>query len=177
MILKTLVLLALLASPQDDDPFGIPGEGLEVELISTSVEPAEAKIGEVVHVKLGVRIKEGWHYNSITIDPSKGTPAFFELDKKVPARPVGKIIEPEPEDWNFFGNKLPVHKGTIELSLPIRITGEAKEGDLTLSGRLGGQVCAEVCPQAQKGLCVRLRSVLVGGGACGWTVPLMGEAD
>ena len=145
MILKTLVLLALLASPQDDDPFGIPGEGLEVELTSTSVEPAEAKIGEVVHVRLGVQVKEGWHYYSLTADPESTIPAFFEIDKGGPAEAAGDLIEPKPKSWDFFGTVYPVHEGSFEISLPVRLTGEAKEGEVTLSGRLGGQVCEEVC--------------------------------
>ncbi len=144
MITKALVLLALFCTPQEDG-FDFPGEGPEVEIVSTSIDPAEAKVGEVVQVKLGILIKEGWHYNSITIDPKKGTPAFFKLDKEVPGRVGGKIIEPKPKEWNFFGNKLPVHEGELELSLPILITGDAKEGDLVLSGILGGQVCKDVC--------------------------------
>ena len=145
MILKTLFLLALLASPQDDDPFGIPDEGAEVQITSIAVEPAEAKIGEVVHVKLGVEVLEGWHYYSLTADPESTIPAFFEIDKGGPAEAAGDLIEPKPKPWDFFGTVYPVHEGSFEISLPVRLTGEAKEGEVTLSGRLGGQVCEEVC--------------------------------
>ena len=76
MILKTLFLLALLASPQDEDPFGIPDEGAEVQITSIAVEPAEAKIGEVVHVKLGVEVREGWKFYSILRTPRILFPHF-----------------------------------------------------------------------------------------------------
>ena len=99
----------------------------------------------MVHVKLGVEVREGWHFYSITADPEETIPAFFEIDEGVPAEAAGELIEPKPKPWEFFGTVYPVHAGTFELSLPIRLTGEAKEGELTLSGQLGGQVCEEVC--------------------------------
>lgn len=161
MITHALVLAALLL-PLQDDPFGIPGEEAEVELTSTSIEPGEAKVGDVVQVKLGVRVKEGWHYYSCTADPKGTIPAYFELDESVPARPGGVIIEPTPKTWNFFGTDYPVHEGEFVLSLPVVITGDAKEGDIVLSGKLCGQVCEEVCLNVELPFRVSLK-VLPGG--------------
>lgn len=144
MITHALVLAALLL-PLQDDPFEIPGEEAEVGLVSTSVDPVEAKVGEVVRVKLSIRVREGWHFYSVTSDPGVSIPASFKLDEGVPAVAAGVLLEPKPKTWNFFGTDYPVHEGEVELSLPVRISGEAKEGKVVLSGRLLGQVCAEVC--------------------------------
>lgn len=104
-----------------------------------TVSPSEAKVGDVVKLTLTVQVDPGWHIYSAN-EPETKSEFDFE---GMPVKIDGKIEEPKPHSYKPKGldETYQIHEGKVTFVVPLRITPEAKPGELTLKGSVGPQVC------------------------------------
>lgn len=107
-----------------------------VEITGASLEPASGKPGDVVTLKVGVAIKEHWHLYGTK---SEITPATFEFPG-APVEIAGAVEEPPTGTWKQDGKDYPIHEGTVEFRIPLRLGRGATDG-MTIRGALTGQAC------------------------------------
>jgi len=134
-----------------------------------AVEPAQAKMGETVVVKVEVQIPDGWHIYSVS-KGSTGAATTFTV-RQGPFAPDGAPREPKPEHHReVYGNGMveeyDYHVGKVVFEVPLIVTGDAKPGDAKLVLNIHSMLCTmEACmPEADLELTAAVK-ILEGGQA------------
>jgi thiol:disulfide interchange protein DsbD len=134
--LLALLLLQDMPSAQDDDKGG-------TKLVSLKVQPAEAKVGQIIELTVTIEVDKDWHIYPANIPEMNKTEFAFD---EQPVVINGKIREPVPHDYTpKVGDKQKVHEGTVTFVVPIQIKEGNKPGDIEITGTVSGQVCQDLC--------------------------------
>ncbi|HQR39456.1 MAG TPA: cytochrome c biogenesis protein CcdA [Blastocatellia bacterium] len=110
---------------------------------TASVDRQDVRRGEVVYVDLQAQVAQGWHLYSMTTPPGGPKPTVFSLQPGTGFEAAGKALQPKPEtrfDENFQVDT-EQYEGTVSFRIPIRIAGDAVDGQLNLRGDVAYQVC------------------------------------
>lgn len=103
-------------------------------------EPAAAKAGTTVEVKLPLQLREGYHMNS-NMPPD---PYLIPLRLTWDSGPISaEIVYPKPElhKVEFSAEPLPVFSGKFELLTRFKVPASTQPGLVNIPGKLRYQAC------------------------------------
>ena len=105
------------------------------------LDPAPAKAGSNVEVKVPIQLRDGYHVNS------NKPPDPYLIPLRLTWEPgpfTGfEIVYPQPsmQKVDFFAGLLPVFSGRFELLTRFKVAASAQPGLVNLSGQLRYQAC------------------------------------
>ncbi len=98
--------------------------------------------GGTFDLSVTLDIEEAWHVYGI--GASEWIPTTFTLNRSVHGF-VGGVLKESPDahevDLIGDGVMIPVHEGTVTLTLPVDVADEIAAGEHTLTGTIGFQAC------------------------------------
>lgn len=108
-----------------------------------AAEPAVARPGEVVTLRLEARIEPPYHIYAAASTEGGMVPTSFSAAAGVET--LGNLREDQPDEHFDEGFGVPVltHQGTTVLRQPVRIPADAAPGKLALAGEVGYQACTD----------------------------------
>lgn len=116
-------------------------------VLSATVEPAEAKAGDVVTFKVTAKVADGWHIYQYKPNP-KGEVVkdtyfdFFELAGLKPAGDWTSSRKPIRKAEPAFGNEiLESFEGEVQWSLRLQVPSGTAPGAKALRTQIGFQIC------------------------------------
>jgi len=147
---------------------------------SATVEPASARPGDAVEVRLKARIRDGWHLYHPTMDPSLGIPVQIEKLGGALAEKPGAALEslqpPTPHEEKIGAETLHYLwlSGEVELRVPAWVAGGEGPARGTIAVRW--QTCNDrVClPPRVTNLTVPI-TLLAGGTVAPAPAPAAGD--
>ena len=119
-----------------------------------TLEPASAKAGEVVTVKVALNLPEGSHTYSMAQGFSGRT--TFEIKTADGVDPVDAdfvtSVKPKSKDDPLLGQVVETHEGTVVWTRRFRLKAETEPASVKIAGEMRYQVCdAKSCrPKNQK---------------------------
>ena len=171
------ILVALVPpAPQDKDPQPAKKDSRipqpKVVQFSTSVEPAEARAGEAVTLRVTAKLRPGWHIfqHAKAWDGDGPKPTLFDAFDLAGLVAKGDWVSSrEPirkKDPNFPNlEKVEFFEGEVTWSLPVEVLAGTAAGSKTLKVQVGYQICSnELCnPPGQWTLPAATLAVAPGG--------------
>lgn len=135
-------MLALLLALQIDLGGGKPAK-TEVKILEARAEKADVRPGEPFKVSVRFEIPKDWHVYP-TYPTTTGTPTMFVSDAFEVAGPYEEPkarTKPKSE----FIDAYDYHEGTVTVSAPVKLKGDAKPGPLEVKAILDYQICSTSC--------------------------------
>lgn len=137
-----MVILALLLMAQ------FPGQERAPVTIEARAGNAEAKVGELFEVTVGMEIPVGWYiYPAGKSEAGKPTSFTFEG-----ADVAGPVRQPAPK-FKPAKDPLPAyeyHEGRVAFVIPLRLRGTFAPGPIEVKGKAVYQICSDVCIDRKK---------------------------
>lgn len=140
---------------------GLMKHSLEAKV---SLSPSRASAGDVVELKLELKIDDGWYI----YDPGfKGTgrPTRVEVSSPV-LESAGELKFPPPQKKvdKILNETFLIHKGKVDASWPHRVSKDAAKGEYPVEVKITYQACTELQCLLPKTLTV-MTSLVVGEAA------------
>ena len=111
---------------------------------SVRVEPSELQPGERGRIVVTLDIPNGCHVQSHTPNEPFLIPTTIHLDR-VPVAGFGPAVYPpvEIERFDWTPVELEVHRGTVDIVVPVEIAPDAGTGEVAVTGHVRYQACTE----------------------------------
>ena len=112
-----------------------------------NIKPVEATTlgpGAGARAHIVLTIDSGYHVQSNPPSADYLIPTELKL-KAAPGVRIGTVVYPKGQPFKLEGSNdvLSTYMGTVELAVPLRLTGRARARDLKLTGTLRYQACDE----------------------------------
>jgi len=110
---------------------------------TTTADRTDVRRGEVVTVRVHVKIQPEWHLYSMTTPVGGPKPTVFTTEPSTALVPAGPALQPKPAvvyDKNLEVDT-EVYDGDAEFALPFTVADAAPAGVLPIKGAVNFQVC------------------------------------
>ncbi|HEV8286890.1 MAG TPA: protein-disulfide reductase DsbD domain-containing protein [Chitinophagaceae bacterium] len=112
------------------------------DIVTVTARKLVVKAGDIKNLKIGIKIKEGFHIQANKLEDKALVPTTLIIDTTDGIVP-GKNKYPRAKKYKLEGTEsfLDVYDGYVEIMVPLRATKEIKPGLYQLNAVLHYQAC------------------------------------